>query len=74
MAVDSVCSGKRGEVSGLINDDSEAFLAVGDDQQVVDQALMPLGKGHGDTTAEILKKREPTSRIAQRRLGETNNP
>ena len=69
MAVDSFCGGKWQEASGLINDDSEAFLAVGDDKQIVDQALVPLGKRHGDTTAGLRKKREPTSRIAQRRPG-----
>jgi hypothetical protein len=58
----------------LINDDGEAFLAVRDDEQVVDQPLVPLSKRHGDTTVEIPKKREPTSRVAQRRLGETNTP
>jgi len=74
MAVDSFYGGKWLEASSLIDDDSEAFLAVGDDKQIVDQALVPLGKRHGDTTAGLLKKREPTSHIAQRRPGKSGNP
>jgi hypothetical protein len=58
----------------LINDDGEAFLAVGDYEQVVDQALVPLGKRHRDKTEGIPKKCEPTSRLTPRRLGKVQLP
>jgi len=59
MALDPFGGEKRRDAPSLLNDDSEAFLAVRDDEQVVDQALVPLGKRHGDTTVQIL---ENTSR------------
>jgi hypothetical protein len=72
VAVDALDRRKKRQAAGLIDDDREAFLAVGNDEQIVDQALVPLGKRHTDTTTCFQEKREPTSRVAQRRPGETN--